>query len=161
MNEITFTKVKLPYGWLGNMSPFPLTFHNLEWKTAEHLFQALRFPYSSPIREEIRMQIGPMQAKFVAQKYKHLMEIEPRSQQDLEAMELVLLLKLEQHPQLREQLLATGEAIIIEDETSRKNRSTLFWGAARTSYGWEGRNELGKLWMKLRLREQVQSLTLP
>lgn len=33
MNIITFTKVKLPYGWLGNMAPFPLSIDG-GWRTS-------------------------------------------------------------------------------------------------------------------------------
>lgn len=43
MNVIGFTKVKLPYGWLGNMSPYPIEFGGKIYKTSEALFQALRF----------------------------------------------------------------------------------------------------------------------
>lgn len=158
MNEISFTKVKLPYGWLGNMAPFPITFQELVWPTTEHLFQALRFPFDSPVREEIRMQIGPMQAKFVAKRNVGLMTTIPRSQVDLDTMELVLQLKLEQHSALKQQLLATGELPIIEDVTSRPNESGLFWGARRSGRPgeeiWVGKNMLGLLWMKARSRLQ-------
>ena len=41
--SISFTKVSLPFGWLGNMSPFPILYEGKEWKTTEALFQALRF----------------------------------------------------------------------------------------------------------------------
>lgn len=54
MNVITFTKVALPYGWLGNMSPHPIVVAGKTWKTAESLFQALRFAEDDPVREEIR-----------------------------------------------------------------------------------------------------------
>jgi hypothetical protein len=58
---IAFTKVRLPFGWLGNMNPFPLAHDGKVWPTAEHLFQALRFEDGS-IREAIAIpgdgQIG-------------------------------------------------------------------------------------------------------
>ena len=41
--DIAFTKVKLPYGWLGNMSPYPIKFGDDTYLTTEALFQALRF----------------------------------------------------------------------------------------------------------------------
>jgi predicted NAD-dependent protein-ADP-ribosyltransferase YbiA (DUF1768 family) len=40
---ITFTKVNLPFGWMGNMSPYPINYMDKTWRTTEALFQALRF----------------------------------------------------------------------------------------------------------------------
>ncbi len=45
-------------------------------------------------------------------------------------MKVCLKLKLEQHPELRDRLLATGDDEIIEDCSKRKRGSGLFWGAA-------------------------------
>jgi predicted NAD-dependent protein-ADP-ribosyltransferase YbiA (DUF1768 family) len=42
MNEIWFTKVNLPYGWLGNMAPYPVLHDGCSWLTTEALFQAMR-----------------------------------------------------------------------------------------------------------------------
>lgn len=38
MNEIWFTKVDLPYGWLGNMAPYPVLHDGCRWLTTEALF---------------------------------------------------------------------------------------------------------------------------
>ncbi|MEB3059530.1 NADAR family protein, partial [Parvimonas sp. D9] len=60
-------------------------------------------------------------------------------------------LKVDQHPNLGDLLLATGDEIIIEDCTSRQHGSGLFWGAGKQPDGsWNGDNVLGKLWMTLR-----------
>ena len=113
------------------MAPFPISFQEQVWPTSEHLFQALRFDYGHPVRDEIREQKSPMSAKMVAKRNRSLMTIVPRSQADLDTMELVLQLKLEQHPVVREGLLATGDLPIIEDVTHRPTESGLFWGAKR------------------------------
>lgn len=155
MKEILIRKVREPYGWLGNMSPHPIEILYVRWPTAEHLFQALRFEQGSPIREEIRAQLGPMQAKFVAKKYADQMVVEQRSPQDVHNMRFVLMCKLTEHPALKDQLLATGSANIIEDCTNRPNVSGLFWGARQVGpFIWDGQNTLGKLWMDLRYAYQ-------
>lgn len=154
MQIIAFTKVKAPHGWLGNMAPFPIRHAGKTWRTAEALFQALRFD-DEAIREEIRSKKSPMGAKFVAKRNKARMVVVPRSQEDLALVEMVLRLKLEQHPKLREMLLETGRAEIIEDATRRPRGSGLFWGAALEDGQWVGENHLGKLWMKV--REEVRS----
>jgi ribA/ribD-fused uncharacterized protein len=151
---IAFTKVALPYGWLGNMAPYPVTHGGKTWRTAEALFQALRFEDES-IREAIRQETSPMAAKFVAKKHKAAMVVEPMGAADLDNMRLVLRLKLQAHPALRRQLLATGEARIVEDCSRRPHGSGLFWGAALREGRWVGENWLGRLWEEWRasLRE--------
>jgi ribA/ribD-fused uncharacterized protein len=151
---IAFTKVALPFGWLGNMAPYPVTYRGKAWRTTEALFQALRFEDES-IRESIRQEKSPMAVKFIAQRHKSKMIVEPRSPADLDNMRLVLRLKLQAHPALRRQLLATGAARLVEDCSRRPHGSGLFWGAALREGRWVGENWLGRLWEELRasLRE--------
>jgi ribA/ribD-fused uncharacterized protein len=148
---IAFKKVKDAYGWLGNMSPFPIECFGVKWKTTEALFQALRFSDPS-IREHIRLQASPMGAKLAAKSRVALMTVKPLSDQDIQNMHFCLNLKIEQHSNLRQWLLNTGDEQIVEDVTGRSNRgSALFWGAAKTPEGdWEGQNNLGILWEKIR-----------
>ena len=149
MKVIAFRKVKEPYGWLGNMSPSPITYEGKIYRTAEALFQALRFE-SDEYREKIRSCTSPMTAKMSAKKHEQHMAIVPRSREDLANMKKVLELKLQQHPQLVSALLATGDAQIVEDCSSRPQGSGTFWGAVKAPEGWVGENQLGKLWMELR-----------
>jgi predicted NAD-dependent protein-ADP-ribosyltransferase YbiA (DUF1768 family) len=79
------------------------------------------------------------------------MVVVPQSEEDVRLMGLVLDLKLKAHPGLKTELLATGDATIIEDCTSRPRGSGLFWGAVLQPNGtWKGTNMLGELWMQLR-----------
>lgn len=147
---IGFTKVALPYGWLGNMSPFPIEYEGVVWRTTEALFQALRF--SDPtIKEEIRLQKSPMAAKMIAKKNRELFIVSPMSDEDLSNMRMCINLKLDQHPSLKEELTSTGNSLIFEDVTSRGSRgSNLFWGAMVNDGKLVGSNELGKIWMSIR-----------
>lgn len=156
---ISFTKVKLPFGWLGNMSPFPVLFGGVSWPTTEHLFQALRFPSGAPIREEIRGTKSPMAAKLLAKSRVAEMVVAPRSQEDLDLMRLCLRLKVEQHPDLKRQLLETQDEQIVEDASKRPNVSGMFWGLCKQGEAWVGENALGVLWMELRsaLQKGTQS----
>ncbi len=143
---ITFTKVSLPYGWLGNMSPHAVTHNGVIWRTTEALFQALRF-IDDNIKETIRLEKSPMAAKFIAKRHKNQMVVIPASDEDVANMCLVLTLKLDQHPNLKKELLETGNQMIIEDCTKRRPS---IWGAQRIGDKWEGENLLGKIWMELR-----------
>jgi ribA/ribD-fused uncharacterized protein len=158
---VSFTKVKLPFGWLGNMAGFKLEYGGKEWRTSEALFQALRFA-DEAIREEIRLAISPMTAKMIAKKHADKMAITPMSAGDVAIMELVLRLKLDQHPHLKAELLATGDEVIIEDVTNRPSGGRhIFWGMSKASGEWVGDNTLGKLWMKIRkeLQDGIRSDT--
>ncbi|MBI1249013.1 DUF1768 domain-containing protein [bacterium] len=146
---ILIRKVKDEYGWLGNMSPFPVLYEGKKYRTTEALFQALRFD-EEKIIESIREQKSPMSAKMKAKKHRDHMVIVPLSEADLENMRLVLRLKLLQHPKLRTLLLATGDQEIVEDCTKRPRGSGVFWGAANRDGEWVGENWLGRLWMDLR-----------
>ena len=146
---IAIRKVKEEHGHFGNMSPHPVTHEGVEWRTTEALFQALRFN-DPEIREAIRQEKSPMGAKFKAKKHKESRVVEPMGKKDLDNMRLVLKLKIEQHPEIQQALLDTGDELIVEDCTSRARGSGLFWGAALVNGDWKGKNWLGLLWMELR-----------
>lgn len=145
---VTFNKNNEPYGWLSNMSPFPITHDGKTWPTAEHLFQALRFD-NAAIREQIRGIRSPMTAKFCAKSHISKMVIIPTGDVDMANMRQVLRLKVAQHPQLLQQLLAI-DGDIVEDCTTRPRGTGLFWGAALANGEWFGQNILGKMWMEIR-----------
>ena len=148
--EIAFTKVNLPYGWLGNMSPFPVNYDNEIYKTAEHLFQRMRLPLNHPGRQEIKEQKSPMAAKMVSKKYVKDFITVPCSEEDVKNMLMVLYAKLDTNPQLVLYLEDTKYKTIIEDSTKRQRGSGLFWGAAKINGVWKGDNVLGELWMMIR-----------
>lgn len=153
-NVIGFTKVALPYGWLGNMSPYPIDFGGKTWRTSEALFQALRFK-DLEIQELIRLEKSPMSAKMVMKANEKSLSVEKHSEKDVRNMKMCLVFKLLQHPDLIEELINTGDAIIVEDVTARGDKGgNLFWGAMRVEnedgFHWIGENTLGKLWMELR-----------
>ena len=155
---VAFTKVRLPFGWLGNMSPDPVDYGNKTWTTAEALFQALRFPEHHPAREWIWAQRSPMAAKMIAKKHRCERHVAPQSREDIELMRQVLRLKLEQNLTRSafagkwHKLVEMGDVLVIEDSSRRRSSSGLFWGAALVDppgNRWCGENRLGELWMEL------------
>jgi ribA/ribD-fused uncharacterized protein len=156
MNIITFTKINLPYGWLGNMSRHPIDYDGNAYKTSEALFQCLRFEKYPNIQQIIIAQTSPISAKGVAKQHSHLQN----KTNDLENMWLCLELKLQQHPSLVQQLLDTQDAVIIEDCTARYSKKDSYWGMCYIDGEWWGQNSLGKIWMSIRemLRNDPRSL---
>jgi predicted NAD-dependent protein-ADP-ribosyltransferase YbiA (DUF1768 family) len=149
MAVLSFTKVDLPYGWLGNMAAFPCHYEGTTWRTSEALFQSLRFS-DTTIREAIRAEKSPMGAKMKAKSFKEHIVVEPCSPADLDNMWLCIRLKFDQHPVLKDKLLRTGEHEIVEDIGSRNGTRHLFWGSKKVNGVWQGQNNMGKLLMELR-----------
>jgi predicted NAD-dependent protein-ADP-ribosyltransferase YbiA (DUF1768 family) len=150
MDCISFTKIDLPYGWLSNMSAHPVECFGSQWRTAEALFQALRFS-DIGIREYIRSQRSPMGAKLAAKSRKSEMTVDELSDEDVRNMAFCIRLKAQQHESIANDLICTGDVSIFEDVTTRADRnSAKFWGAELTACGWKGQNKLGRLWMELR-----------
>jgi predicted NAD-dependent protein-ADP-ribosyltransferase YbiA (DUF1768 family) len=154
---------------------YPIDYRGLEYKSSEHLFQALRYLVPAKraekegnqeraallrsIAEEIRRQNSGFGAKCIVKKkeYRHLLSDnqEVWKKMGIPLMRFCLIQKLRQNPELQKYLLATGSRPIIEDCTNRQRGSAFFWGAVKRGNEWEGANVLGKLWMELRtaLRE--------
>lgn len=96
-----------------------------------------------------------MGAKFVMKANKEHITTEPHSKKDVMNMKMCLKLKLQQHPHLEQELIDTGDKVIVEDVTARGDKGgNLFWGAMLVDGEWVGENTLGKLWMDLRKEHQ-------
>jgi ribA/ribD-fused uncharacterized protein len=146
---IEFTKVDLPYGWLGNMYAAPIQFDGKGWLTSEALFQGLRYD-AEQIREAIRKEKSPMGAKMKAKSFRSQMRVVPMSEEDVENMKKVVRLKFKQHPILKSKLKITGEHILVENIGKRNGERHLFWGMKKMNGEWIGNNMMGKILMEIR-----------
>lgn len=138
------TSFRGQYDFLSNFYASPLTFEGAEYPTVEHAFQAAKSSNFAE-RRKIRMASTPSEAKRLGQKLKRRADWFNVSLQVLEAL---LRQKFTRYPDLRERLLATGDAVLIEGN----NWNDRFYGCvydARTGE-WVGENHLGRLLMKIR-----------
>jgi hypothetical protein len=154
-NTIPFKKVDEPNGWLGNMSRHALRVPSVPggvlYQTAEHYFQCERFK-DLAIRQAILSKNSPMSCKMIARRHRAHMTIAPRSLADLALMRQTIRLKLKNHANLKDELLALPEdGIIIEDASARRGECAGYWGMRLQGNIWTGQNWLGRLWMELRL----------
>lgn len=133
---------------LSNCSAHALYFNGISCPTAEHAYQGSKFSETS-MRLFVSKQISPLGAKKVAHnnrdKYRSDWE-----EVKLRVMEEILRVKLTTHSEVREALLETGQAEIMEDSPSDS-----FWGSGPDG---RGQNHLGKIWMKLRAELQLISI---
>ncbi|MFA6982088.1 MAG: NADAR family protein [Patescibacteria group bacterium] len=131
-----------------NFSSFSVRWKGRLWQTSEHAYQASRFMGKDPKVVEMIFKSRSADAAYkIAQKYIGS-DFDDYGDSDLKNMESILRAKLKQNPYVMHKLLQTGKRKIVEDSPKDS-----FWGWDEKR---DGRNELGKLWMKLR-DEIVQS----
>lgn len=135
----------LPYGVFSNFSPHGFDLDGGHWRTAEHYFQAQKFE-SDEAREEIRRAKSPMDAKILGNARTFPLRADWNAVKD-EVMYEAVRAKFTQHADIRETLLGTGDAELIEDA-----KNDAYWGGGADG---TGRNQLGKTLMRVReeLRE--------
>lgn len=130
-----------------NFSSFQLDWKGRHWPTSEHAYQAAHFFDTAPdLVEAIAKAPSAHDAYKIA---KGNAEKAPKNWNKLKIgiMYDVCKHKMLQNPYVLQKLLQTGDIDIVEDSPKDS-----FWGWGINR---DGRNELGKIWMKL--RSQLQS----
>ena len=125
--------------FLSNFHRHPFTWNGQRWQTAEHAYQAYK-TLDSAARERIAASSTPGAAKRAGRALELRADWETVKRQ---LMQSVLVAKFGV-PELRRQLLATGDAELVEGN----HRGDTYWGVCRGA----GRNELGKILMRIRRR---------
>jgi ribA/ribD-fused uncharacterized protein len=126
------------HDFLSNFHPSPIEVDGILYPTVEHAFQAA----TTAIPEEkqaLAETTTPGSAKRLGRKVQLRSDWE---QVKVGIMEELVRLKFTTHPDLGEQLLATGDAELVEGN----NWNDRFWGVCRG----KGQNQLGKILMKVR-----------
>jgi len=132
-----------PHYCFTNFSPHTVEYQGKVYPTSEHLFQAFKFLDRRPgLAEHIRtFSTQPSQALSEARRFAP--EVRPDWMSfNIRAMDITLTQKFQQHQDIRQELLATGDSDLIEDSDVDS-----FWGCGADK---QGRNELGKALMRLR-----------
>jgi ribA/ribD-fused uncharacterized protein len=138
--SIHFYSLKEAYGEFSNFAPYPIKIKGKKWPTSEHYFQGQKFA-GTPQEEEIRKAASPMKAAELGRSRK----VKIRQNWDKikdSVMYEAIKAKFTQHEELRDLLLATEDAILVEH-----TENDAYWGDAGDG---SGKNMLGKLLMKLR-----------
>ncbi|KAG8872139.1 hypothetical protein FRB98_000259 [Tulasnella sp. 332] len=138
-STILFYESTKPFYGFTNFSPHEVRFDNKVYPTSEHLFQSMKFLDARPLLAEHIRTAGqqPRVALTEARRFA------PEARKDWYDMEQVVFLKFQQHPSLKQQLLSTGDAKLVENAGA----NDAFWGNGADG---NGRNELGIALMKLR-----------
>jgi ribA/ribD-fused uncharacterized protein len=137
-----------PYGCLSNFSRDRIELDGRSWPTVEHYYQAQKF-VGQPIAEAIRRARSPMAAKMLA----HHAAVPVRSDWEQvrdDVMRVAVRQKLVTHAAVLATLLATGDAVLIEDSATDG-----YWGRGPDG---GGLNRLGQILMEMRsaLRREAE-----
>lgn len=137
---IRFYSVSDAWGEFSNFAPYPIRLDGRVWPTSEHYFQAQKFDASSD-REAIRAVKSPMIAARMGRSRKRPLRRGWESVK-IDVMRRAVRAKFEQHPALRDLLLSTGDAALVERTTN-----DAFWGDGGDG---SGENRLGRILMEVR-----------
>jgi len=144
-DEIRFYRSnERPYGVFSNLFRREMDFEGINFPTAEHAYQ-----YGKPRKQEVCdwLMAAPSPSLLAVAAHGLLSwDIAPGwSKHKVERMRNVLIAKFQQHNDLRQILLCTGDAKIIEVGTV-DNDVNRFWGEVNGV----GKNMLGILLMEIR-----------
>lgn len=128
------------YYMFSNFASFAVKYNGLLWATSEHAYQAAKFE-DKEVVDLIHKSLSSHDCKKIARVHKE--KINPIwDSVKVSVMEDIIRTKISMHPYIREKILETGDREIIEDSPKDS-----FWGRGPD---FKGRNELGKVWMKMR-----------
>jgi len=144
-NTINFYSVGDEFGEFSNFAPFPVRIDGKRWPTSEHYFQAQKFDGDEHL-EAIRKAKSPMIAARMGRSRKRPLRKDWESVK-VSIMRKAVLAKFNQHENLCEVLLSTGNAKIVEHTTNDS-----YWGDGGNG---SGKNMLGQILMQV--RKQLRS----
>ena len=146
-NVINFYGRSMPYFEFSNFYRAPIMVDGSSWKTSEHYYQAMKFYGHSEHVKAVKEAKTPMMAANIGRDKNRPMCSSWNDIRD-DIMYKALYAKFTQHENLKELLLGTDDALIVEHTTNDN-----YWGDGGDG---SGKNMLGTLLMKLRdaLREE-------
>lgn len=140
MDVVNFYSVGDSFGEFSNFAPFPITLDGIRWPTTEHYFQAQKFE-NLEYREKIRGATSPMQAARLGRDRKQKLRRDWESVK-VGIMRAAVVAKFTQHAELRDLLLSTVNAKIVEHTENDD-----YWGDGGDG---TGKNMLGTILMDVR-----------
>ena len=142
---VNFYSTRDEHCWFSNFAPYPIEIAGQRWPTSEHYFQAQKFAGMALVGQ-IRRASSPSEAARLGRSREHPLRSDWEQVKE-EIMYRAVLAKFTQHDDLREILLDTGDAILIEHTGNDS-----YWGDGGDG---SGRNRLGHILMRVRteLRE--------
>ncbi|MCL2092400.1 MAG: NADAR family protein [Micrococcales bacterium] len=140
MTTIRFYSANGEYGCFSNFSLHPTLIDGVLYSTTEHYFQSQKFTDES-VRRRVRAARTPQDAARLGRDRALRLRRGWESMKD-EVMLRAVRAKIDQHHDVRQALLSTGDALIVEH-----TQNDDYWGDGGDG---SGKNRLGKILMKVR-----------
>ncbi|ACC80484.1 NADAR family protein [Nostoc punctiforme] len=137
---IYFYSTREEYGCFSNFSPHGFQLDGMYWSTSEHYFQAQKF-VDTPHVELIRQVKTPKDAARMGRERTRPLRQDWEQVKD-DIMRQAVLCKFQTHTDIRNILLSTGNAEIVENSPI-----DFYWGCGADG---SGKNILGKILMEVR-----------
>ena len=128
------------FGCFSNFAPYPISLKGKSWPTSEHYFQGQKFA-GTPHEEAVRQEKSPMTAARMGRDRKNPLRADWESVKD-DIMREAVRAKFQQYAELRDILVGTGDATIVEH-----TKNDAYWGDAGDG---TGKNMLGIILMEIR-----------
>ena len=137
------------YDFLSNFYLCVITLDDVDYSSVEHAFQAAKTDNADE-RRKVQLAPSPGRAKQIGRK----VTLRP----DWESVKIGIIedlvrQKFTRHDELRDLLLATGDAKLIEGNTWNDRTYGAVW--SKKQGAWIGKNHLGKILMKVRAELQT------
>jgi ribA/ribD-fused uncharacterized protein len=145
MDRITFNRLKDPYGEFSNFYPISIDIDSKEYKSSEHYYQSKKYE-DTKWEDHVRSQEKPYEAAREGRR-KDLPLREDWEDVKVLVMRRILIAKFKRIEYMRNLLLSTGNAEIVE-----YSDKDYFWGRGKDGAGY---NMLGKLLMEM--REEIKN----
>lgn len=160
-SEILFYSVDGEYGCMSNFYPASFVANGLEWKSSEHYYQAHKFmplDNAKPTDEQYALfelvRSQPTAKACYKTAYQHADKFRPDwPMVKNQIMWAALVHKFDQHPELKQKLVATGEKNLVEHALKDAH-----FGCGIHH---DGRNVLGKMLMTIRGDPLTLSRSIP
>lgn len=137
---IYFYGTRTQYGCFSNFSRHGFELDGVWWPTSEHYFQAQKFA-GTPHANQIREVKTPKDAARMGRDRSRPLRSDWEQVKD-DIMRKAVLRKFETHADIREVLLSTGDAPIVENAPG-----DYYWGCGADG---SGKNMLGQILMEVR-----------
>ena len=144
--SIPIRKVSDEWGILGNFAHTPIIYEGMTYKSAEQLFQMMKFA-DEDVRQAVYAAPNP---KYIAKHYEKTHRRDDWGMIIVDAMKQCLQLKYEQSEAFREALERSKGKYIVEDQSSFKKSWADTWGVKKEGDFYVGPNLMGRLLMELR-----------
>lgn len=143
---IFFYSTSDAYGEFSNFAAYPIRVKGRLWPTSEHYYQAQKFRLARDQKDILTAKTPHIAARRGRDRKRKL-------RRDWESIKESVMFtavwsKFEQHPELRELLLSTEDAQLVEH-----TENDAYWGDGGDG---KGKNRLGCILMQIRTRFQAQ-----